>query len=103
MANLEKADLWWPRGYGEPALYEAKSELIGPDGKVLDTDVKRIGLRIVKLDISDIHLPDERGKFCFVVNGEKIFVRGTNWVPLDADVYKRQGNSLPRPLPIRLN
>ena len=33
---------------------------------------------------SDIHLPDERGKFCFVVNGEKIFVRGTNWVPLDA-------------------
>ena len=84
VANLEKADLWWPRGYGEPALYEAKSELIGPDGKVLDTDVKRIGLRIVKLDISDIHLPDERGKFCFVVNGEKIFVRGTNWVPLDA-------------------
>lgn len=84
VVNLEKADLWWPRGYGEPALYEAKGELIGADGQVLDTDVKRIGLRIVQLDLSDIHLPDERGKFCFIVNGEKIFVRGTNWVPLDA-------------------
>ncbi|MFR3489200.1 MAG: hypothetical protein ACLTTP_08070 [Alistipes ihumii] len=40
---------------------------------MLDTDVKRIGLRIVKLDISDIHLPDERGKFCFVVNGRGRF------------------------------
>ena len=58
--------------------------MIGADGQVLDTDVKRIGLRIVQLDLSDIHLPDERGKFCFIVNGEKIFVRGTNWVPLDA-------------------
>lgn len=27
----------------ERLIYEAKSELIGPDGKVLDTDVKRIG------------------------------------------------------------
>ncbi|WP_300286679.1 sugar-binding domain-containing protein [uncultured Alistipes sp.] len=82
--ELQNADLWWPRGYGEPALYEARAELLDIDGEVVDTDVRKIGLRTVKLDLSDINLPDERGRFCFEVNGEKIFVRGTNWVPLDA-------------------
>lgn len=29
--ELKNADLWWPRGYGEPALYEAKVELVDED------------------------------------------------------------------------
>ena len=82
--ELQNADLWWPRGYGDAALYEARAELVASDGEIVDTDTKRIGLRTVKLDLSDINLPDERGRFCFEVNGEKIFIRGTNWVPLDA-------------------
>jgi beta-mannosidase len=82
--NLKNADLWWPRGYGEPALYEAKAEIIGKDGNVLATDVKNIGLRTVQLERNDINLPDSPGKFCFIVNGERIFIHGTNWVPVDA-------------------
>lgn len=82
--ELDDADFWWPRGYGEPALYDATTELVDADGSVLQADRKRIGLRTVQLELSDINLPDERGKFCFVVNGEKIFIRGTNWVPIDA-------------------
>lgn len=82
--ELKNADLWWPRGYGESALYEAKVELVDEDGFVLSTDTKRIGLRTVQLERTDINLPDNPGKFCFIVNGERIFIRGTNWVPLDA-------------------
>lgn len=82
--ELKNADLWWPRGYGEPALYEAKVELVDEDGSVLATDTKRIGLRTVQLERTDINLPDNPGKFCFIVNGERIFIHGTNWVPLDA-------------------
>ena len=82
--ELKNADLWWPRGYGEPALYEAKVELVDEDGSVLATDTKRIGLRTVQLERTDINLPDDPGKFCFIVNGERIFIHGTNWVPLDA-------------------
>ena len=81
---LDSVALWWPRGYGDPALYEATAQLLDADGSLLDTDTKRIGIRTVKLELSDIHLEKEPGKFCFIINGERIFVRGTNWVPLDA-------------------
>ena len=83
--EIKNADLWWPRGYGEPALYDAKVELVDSDGTILSTDNKRVGLRTIQLDITDINLPpDHPGKFCFIVNGEPIFIHGTNWVPMDA-------------------
>jgi len=82
--DIKNADLWWPRGYGEPALYDAEVKLVDAGGRVLAIDRKRVGLRTVKLDISDINLPNNQGHFCFVVNGEPIFVHGTNWVPMDA-------------------
>lgn len=80
--EIKNADLWWPRGYGEPALYDAKVELVDSDGTILSTDNKRVGLRTIQLDITDINLPpDHPGKFCFIVNGEPIFIHGTNWYP----------------------
>lgn len=82
--DLSDVDFWWPRGYGEAALYEAKCEIKDNDGKILACDEKKIGIRTVKLDYTDINLPKAPGKFCFVVNEEPIFVHGTNWVPLDA-------------------
>lgn len=83
--NLENVDFWWPRGYGEAALYEATVKLVSASGNVLSEDACRVGIRTVKLDMTAINnMPDKPGRFCFVVNGEPIFVRGTNWVPLDA-------------------
>ncbi len=82
--DLDKVDFWWPRGYGEAALYDAKCEIVDGEGKILARDEKKIGVRTVRLDFTDINLPDAPGKFCFVVNGEPIFIHGTNWVPLDA-------------------
>ena len=55
--EIKNADLWWPRGYGEPALYDAKVELVDSDGTILSTDNKRVGLRTIQLDITDINLP----------------------------------------------
>ena len=81
---LNDVDFWWPRGYGEPALYDAKCELIADDGTVLAVDEQQIGIRKVQLDFNEINLPDAPGRFCFIVNGEPIFIHGTNWVPLDA-------------------
>ncbi|MDR1667298.1 MAG: glycoside hydrolase family 2 [Bacteroidales bacterium] len=80
-AVTKDAELWWPRGYGEPSLYDAEVQLVDENGKVLSVDKRRIGLRTVELDRSELN--DANGRFCFIVNGEKIFVRGTNWVPLD--------------------
>jgi beta-mannosidase len=82
--HLQHVDLWWPRGYGEPVLYEATAELLDGKGNVLDTHRCRIGLRTAKLEYTEVTTPEEPGEFVFVVNGVKVFAKGTNWVPLDA-------------------
>ncbi len=82
---LDNVDFWWPRGYGEPALYDAIVQLVDcKTGEVYDSDSRRIGIRMVELDIDDVNLPDKPGRFQFVVNGVPVFAKGTNWVPLDA-------------------
>lgn len=83
--DLDNVDFWWPRGYGEPALYEATVRLVSESGHVLSENSTRVGVRTVELDMTEINdMPNNPGRFCFVVNGTPIFVRGTNWVPLDA-------------------
>ena len=82
--GMKDCDLWWPHGYGEAALYDAHIDLTDENGNILDTDDRRIGIRTVRLERNDIILPDQPGKFRFYVNEVPIFVRGTNWVPLDA-------------------
>jgi len=82
--NLQNSEFWWPRGYGEASLYDAEVALVDENDSVLSCDKQKIGLRTIRLDRSDINEPENPGRFCFLINGEKIFVRGTNWVPMDA-------------------
>jgi beta-mannosidase len=84
LLDLENVELWWPRGYGPQPLYDFTLDLLDGDGKVLDVWRQRIGVRTVKLVRSDITTPEKPGEFVFEVNGEKIFVKGSNWVPLDS-------------------
>ena len=71
--------LWWPRGYGEQPLYEVELTLLHGDS-ALDVWRRRVGFRRVELDRS----ADEHGTgFTFVVNGERLFARGVNWIPDD--------------------
>ena len=84
MFTLNDADLWWPRGYGEQALYEAELSIVDEKGDTLASDRQNIGLRTIALDYTELTTPENPGEFCFKVNGEKIFIKGTNWVPMDA-------------------
>ncbi|MEU0390879.1 glycoside hydrolase family 2 protein [Streptomyces chartreusis] len=71
--------LWWPRGYGEQPLYDVEVRLLHGDAP-LDGWRRRIGFRTVELD----RRPDAHGTgFTLVVNGERIFARGVNWIPDD--------------------
>ena len=81
---LANVDLWWPRGHGEPALHDATVELLDATGNTLDVHRCRVGIRTVELRRTDLSTLEEPGEFVFVVNGEKVFVKGTNWVPLDS-------------------
>ena len=81
--SIENPILWWPRDMGEQNLYEVKVTLAFK-GDIIDTKEFVFGIRTIKLNRTDVTDKDGNGEFCFVVNGEKLFIRGTNWVPMDA-------------------
>lgn len=82
--EVTPAELWWPRGYGEQPLYELQLEMTDGAGTVMDTWRGTVGLRTIHLHRTDTTSVENPGEFVFVVNGERVFVKGTNWVPLDA-------------------
>jgi len=84
MWGMEDVDLWWPRGFGEQALYNASLKVKDANGIILCENKQKIGVRAAKLILTPINTEEEPGDFHFEVNGEYIFVKGTNWVPLDA-------------------
>lgn len=82
--GMKNVKFWWPRGYGEQHLYEATLEIIDANGKVLCTNKQKIGVRKAEIIVTDINTKEQPGEFLFKINGEDIFVKGTNWVALDA-------------------
>ena len=90
---LENVDFWWPKGYGNPDLYDATVRLVDDKKNVLDEKKQKVGIRTVEVIYTDVATKEKPGEFLFKVNGEKIFVRGTNWVPLDA-LHSRDKNHL---------
>lgn len=95
--RIKDAKLWWPRGYGESPLYSLEVRLLSPDGKILDSKTRKVGLRTVALERSDVFKNGDKGKFEFRVNGRKIYIKGANWTPLDA-LHSRDPHHLQRAL-----
>jgi beta-mannosidase len=74
------AQAWWPRGYGEQALYDVAVDL-AIDAQSIDRWQGRVGFRTVTLSTK----PDDLGsEFVISVNQMPIFVKGANWAPGDA-------------------
>ncbi len=90
---LDDVDFWWPRGYGDPVLYDAAFRIVDDQHNILDEKKQKLGIRTAELIRTETTSEEKPGEFVFKINGEKIFVRGTNWVPLDA-LHSRDRNHL---------
>ena len=80
---IDNPKLWWPKNTGEQNLYDTTVSLYYKD-TLCDAYNLKLGIRTTELDRTDATDKDGNGEFCFKINGKKIFVLGTNWVPLDA-------------------
>lgn len=77
--NIDKPKLWFPRGYGKANLYEVVIELYDDNG-VIDTYSLKFGIRKVELLTNKLK---NNYDFTFCINGYRILIKGTNYVPAD--------------------
>jgi beta-mannosidase len=79
--QVPEAKVWHPRGRGDQPLYNVEFDLLDADGNLLETHIKRVGFRKVELDTSAVS--DTKNLFAIKVNGERLWIRGANWIPDD--------------------
>lgn len=72
--------LWWPNGYGGQVLHTAIFSVMA-EGKTADSVKHRIGFRTIEYRHADGR--EDALPYLFVINGKKIYLKGTNMVPLD--------------------
>jgi beta-mannosidase len=81
--SIPKPRLWWPAGYGEPALYDYSVSLV-VNGKTADRRAGKLGLREVRL-VERPFTPDAGPGMAMAVevNGVEVFCKGANWIPTE--------------------
>ncbi|CAI6083150.1 glycoside hydrolase family 2 protein [Cohnella sp. JJ-181] len=79
--RLEQPRLWYPNGHGEQPLYGLTIRILA-DGAVVDERAYRPGIRKLAY-MHNERSPDDALPYTFVVNGEKVYVKGVNLTPLD--------------------
>ncbi len=85
--------LWYPRGYGDPNLYEVTITLL-EEGSELARHEFTTGFRLVELVANECIGAGNEPDFQLKVNGIPIRVHGTNHVPADA-LHSRDKERLP--------
>lgn len=77
---VKNPKLWWPSGYGEQNLYDIKIEFVeNGKQKASDDEQVSIGIREIQADWNS-HTRSKQ----ISVNGQKIFIKGGNWIISDA-------------------
>jgi beta-mannosidase len=97
--TVKDALLWWPNGLGKAELHRLTTRATLDGGEELQEDAVTFGIRKytflrnedegwVKATSGHSNRPwsmiGEMYKWTFVVNGRKVFLKGSNWVILDA-------------------
>lgn len=80
---LPNPHLWYPNGMGEPHLYQVKITLMKNENSIDQLNF-HYGIRTIeRIPTAGPRAADRWEKWQFIVNGEKLFVKGMNWMPVD--------------------
>ncbi|KAA6337455.1 Exo-beta-D-glucosaminidase [termite gut metagenome] len=78
--TIKNPKLWWPSGYGEQNLYNIKLEFVATGGRIAsDSESVSFGVREIQTQWNDFTRSKQ-----LLVNGQKIFIKGGNWIISDA-------------------
>lgn len=84
---IDNPELWWTyelSGSKNQPLYTVSAKL-KLNGKVLDEQSKKIGLRTIELNRER----DKYGRnFQFILNGVPLFIKGSNYIPADSFITR---------------
>ena len=75
---LQNPKLWWPNGYGPQNLYNLKISFVADGNKVSDQQSLKVGVRQLTSEYNE-----HTGSRQIAVNGQKIFIKGGNWIISD--------------------
>lgn len=67
----QKLNLWWPKGYGDPYLYDATFEF-KVDGRSSDKHEYKVGVR-------EMTFNEDNSTLTLYINGRRFIGRGGNW------------------------
>ena len=82
--EIPEARVWWPVDLGEQPLYQVTLSLAPDDGGIADARQFNFGLRTIEMAPLPGGSRPDRYNWTFVVNGQSMFIKGTNWCTLDA-------------------
>jgi beta-mannosidase len=94
--RIQNPKLWFPKGSGGQNLYDVCVSLI-KNGGVIDEYRLKYGVRTIELNRTSTTDQFGKGAFEFIINGVKIFMKGSNWVPADA-FHSRDRERIPEML-----
>lgn len=92
--HIPNPKLWWPKGRGEANLYDITVRIF-KNSTELDHVHFTHGIRTIELIRTSTTDEQGSGEFLFQVNGERIFIHGSNWVPVDA-FHSRDRERIPQ-------
>lgn len=82
--EVDHPKLWYPNGLGQQDLYRAEV-ILEVNGKEMDRIGFDFGIRTIEQERSaGVRTGDRWQNWQFVINGKKLFIKGINWMPVDA-------------------
>lgn len=71
--------LWWPSGYGKQDMYPMHISFLEKNTKLCDSQTVNVGIREIQTTFNNT-----TGSKEILVNGQKIFIKGGDWIISDA-------------------